>query len=111
MKQILVQLDDRLAAELEKVVPGRSHKRSAFIRHALTRALQEELERKTRAAYEKWPDEPVALDPAGWAPEAEAMHPEHGGATGKDKAKTNANAKVEPGRAMKSAPRGGSRRR
>lgn len=76
MKQILVQLDDRLASTLEKVVPGRSHKRSAFVRQALARALHEELERRTRAAYERWPDEPVAVEPRGWAAEDEAMHPE-----------------------------------
>lgn len=76
MKQILVQIDDRMAAQLEKVAPGRSHKRSAFVRQALAKALQEELERKTRAAYERWPDEPVEVDPRAWAPEAETMHPE-----------------------------------
>ena len=79
MKQILVQLDDRLAAQLEQVAPGRSHRRSAFVRRALARALQEELERRTRAAYEKWPDEAGSVDPSTWAAEAEALHPAEAG--------------------------------
>jgi predicted transcriptional regulator len=68
MKQILVQLDDRTAARLEEVAPGRGHKRSAFVRRAICSALQEELERRTAEAYAKWPDEPAAFDPAEWAP-------------------------------------------
>jgi len=75
MKQVLVQLDDRLADELEQVVPGRSHKRSAFIRRAIARALHEELERRTREAYATAPDEAPGFDPAAWASESEAIHP------------------------------------
>ena len=29
----------------------------------------------TRAAYEKWPDEPATFDPSEWAPHTEAIHP------------------------------------
>ena len=75
MKQILVQLDDRLAKQLEDIAPGRSRKRSEFVRSAIARALQEALEEKTREAYKKWPDEGGHFDPHEWAPEAEAMHP------------------------------------
>ena len=75
MKQILIQLDDQTAAQLERIVPGRSRKRSQFLRRVISRALQDELEARTREAYEKWPDEAPALDPAAWAPEGEALHP------------------------------------
>ena len=74
MKQVLVQFDDQTAALLERVAPGRSRKRSEFIRRAVARALLEELERGTRAAYEKRPDEST-FDPDEWAPHAEAVHP------------------------------------
>jgi predicted transcriptional regulator len=75
MKQLLVQFDDRTSALLERIAPGRSRKRSEFIRRAVARALQDELERRTRTAYEKWPDEPATFDPDEWTPHAEAIHP------------------------------------
>ncbi len=75
MKQVLVQLDDQTSALLERVAPGRSRKRSEFIRRAVARALLEELERGTRAAYEMRPDEPATFDPDEWASHAEAVHP------------------------------------
>ena len=75
MKQLLVQFDDQTSALLERIAPGRSRKRSEFIRRAVARALQDELERRTRAAYETWPDEPIAFDPNEWASHAEAVHP------------------------------------
>ena len=75
MKQLLIQLDDALAARLEKVAPAKSHKRSEFVRRAILRSLDEELEKTTRAAYEKWPDEETAIDPTEWAPESDAVHP------------------------------------
>jgi hypothetical protein len=75
MKQVLIQLDDRTAAELEKAAPGRSRKRSEFVRRAIARALQDLLEERTRAAYEKDPDEAGGFDPAEWAAADEALHP------------------------------------
>jgi hypothetical protein len=75
MKQILVQLDDRTARLLEDVAPGRSRKRSEFVRFAIARALQEVLEERTREAYRRWPDDTPAFDPDEWAPEADAVHP------------------------------------
>ena len=75
MKQVLIQLDDSLAARLEEIAPAKSHKRSEFVRRAIQRSLDEELERKTRAAYERWPDEEPVIDPAEWASESEAIHP------------------------------------
>jgi hypothetical protein len=75
MKQILIQLDDRTAVQLERVAPARTHKRSDFVRRAIARALEDELEVRTREAYEKWPDEPPPFHPSEWAPEAEAFRP------------------------------------
>ncbi len=75
MKQFLIQLDDRLADQLEQIAPGKSRKRSEFLRKVIARALQDELEQRTREAYQKWPDEPPPFDPSTWAPESEAVHP------------------------------------
>lgn len=75
MKQLLIQLDDALAARLEKVAPAKSHKRSEFIRRAILKSLDEELEQRTRAAYEAFPDEESTVDPAEWAPDHEAVRP------------------------------------
>jgi len=75
MKQLLVQFDDQTSALLERIAPGRSRKRSEFIRRAVARALQDELEQRTRAAYERWPDERATFDPDEWASPAEAVHP------------------------------------
>ena len=73
MRQILVQLDDETAARLESVVPGRSRKRSAFIREAIARALLDALELRTRAAYERHPSSAASVDPAEWADRSEAI--------------------------------------
>jgi Arc/MetJ-type ribon-helix-helix transcriptional regulator len=68
MKQILVEVDDRTAAELERVAPARSRQRSEFIRRALRRALWDEEERATREAYLRTPDaaEPTYIEPKAW---------------------------------------------
>jgi hypothetical protein len=73
MKQLLIQLDDRTALELEKIAPGRSRKRSEFLRKVIARAVQDTLEAGTRAAYAKWPDIPPPFDPAEWASEDDAV--------------------------------------
>lgn len=77
MKQILVQLDPRQLADLRKHIPAR--KRSEFIRNAVEMALLRLSEERTRRAYEKYPDdrEEEPFDPADWAPESEAIHPEY----------------------------------
>ncbi len=75
MKQILVQLDERTAALLERAVPARTRKRSEFIRQAIGRALLEVEEVRTRAAYRRSPPDPIAFDPAVWADAAEALRP------------------------------------
>jgi predicted transcriptional regulator len=71
----MIQLDDATAAQLEKVAPGSSRKRSEFLRGVIARALHETLELGTRKAYEKWPDEPPPVAPGEWADEEEAMRP------------------------------------
>jgi hypothetical protein len=74
----MIQLDDATAAELEKVAPGSNRKRSEFLRGVIARALHETLERETRKAYEKWPDEIAPVLREEWADDAEAVHPAGG---------------------------------
>lgn len=68
MKQVIVEIDDQTAAELERVAPARSRQRSEFIRRALRRALWEEEERRTRDAYLREPDDSrdVYVEAAVW---------------------------------------------
>jgi hypothetical protein len=75
MKQVMIQLDDATAAQLEKVAPGSSRKRSEFLRGVIARALHETLEQGTRKAYEKWPDEPPPVVAGEWADQEEAVRP------------------------------------
>ena len=56
MKALIVELDDDIAARLERVAPGRSRQRSEFIRNALRRALWEIEEKATAEAYRRQPD-------------------------------------------------------
>lgn len=81
MKQLLVEVDDELAERLEEIAPGRSRRRSEFIRRAIRKAIWELEERETAAAYARAPDgaENVYVDPAVWEP------PPRGGASGKKK--------------------------
>jgi hypothetical protein len=67
MKQFLIELDDEMAAQLEAVAPARSRRRSEFVRAAIRRALWEQRERATEAAYARTPDsEPAYFDAAVW---------------------------------------------
>lgn len=79
MKQILVQLDDYMAKELERIAPGSARKRSKFIRNAIAKALLEVGEEVTRRSYERepddTPDEDWIFDASDWAPEKYAIHP------------------------------------
>lgn len=71
MIQVLIQLDEDTLRRLEEVAPGRSRKRSEFIRRALQRALWEEQELRTAAAYRRSPDaEPVYFDAVAWQRDA-----------------------------------------
>jgi len=71
MKQLLVELDDATARELERVAPAKERQRSAFVRQAIRRALDAEIERRTEAAYRATPQterpvDPLEWDAAGW---------------------------------------------
>ena len=68
MKQLLIELEDELAAKLEEVAPTRSRKRSEFIRSAIRRALWALEEAATAEAYRRMPDatEEVYVDPSVW---------------------------------------------
>jgi predicted transcriptional regulator len=56
MKQLLIEVDDETAAKLEAVAPGRSRRRSEFVRRAVRRALWELEEQATADAYRRQPD-------------------------------------------------------
>jgi predicted transcriptional regulator len=70
MKQLLVEVDDEVAARLEQVAPARSRRRSEFIRMAIRMALWEEEERATAEAYRRQPDAAADayLDATVWEP-------------------------------------------
>ena len=64
---VLVDLPDSLARELDRVAPARSRRRSEFIRMAIKKALMDEAEKRTRAAYSARPDgELEFFDPDTW---------------------------------------------
>jgi predicted transcriptional regulator len=70
VKQLLVEVDDDIAASLEHVAPARSRRRSEFIRMAIRKALWEEQERATAEAYRRHPDSAgdAYLDASVWEP-------------------------------------------
>jgi Arc/MetJ-type ribon-helix-helix transcriptional regulator len=68
MKQMLIELDDELAAQLRRAVPARSRGRSEFVRQAIRKALWAQEEARTAAAYASQPDSPdeAYIDAAVW---------------------------------------------
>jgi hypothetical protein len=66
MPQILLQIDEPMARALEKAAPAKTRERSAFIRLAIQKALMDLEEPGTRAAYERAPEDPAALDARTW---------------------------------------------
>jgi hypothetical protein len=68
MKQLLIEIDEEMATQLERVAPTRSRRRSEFIRSAIRRALWELEERATAQAYARQPDtaNDVYLDATVW---------------------------------------------
>lgn len=68
LQQVIVELDDRTIARLNRVAPPSARKRSEFIREAIRRALNERLEQDMERAYRQQPQQGTDLDvdPATW---------------------------------------------
>ena len=68
-RQLIVELGEALARELERAAPARSRRRSSFIRAALRRALDELVETRMAEAYKAQSDvEPAHFDARLWEP-------------------------------------------
>jgi metal-responsive CopG/Arc/MetJ family transcriptional regulator len=66
-RQLIVELDEPLARELERAAPARSRLRSSFVRAALRRALDELADSRMTKAYAAQPDvEPAHFDSRLW---------------------------------------------
>jgi predicted transcriptional regulator len=70
MKSLLIELDDEVVARLEQVAPGRTRRRSEFIRMAVRRALWALEEEATAEAYRRQPDSAADayVDSGVWEP-------------------------------------------
>ena len=70
MKQLLIEIDDNLAEQLQRAVPARSRGRSEFVRNAIRKALWVREEARTAAAYGAQPDsaDDAYVEPAAWEP-------------------------------------------
>jgi predicted transcriptional regulator len=70
MKQVLIEIDDDVAAKLECIAPGRARRRTEFIRMAIRQALWKLEEQATAEAYQKHPDSAADafFDPGAWEP-------------------------------------------
>jgi Arc/MetJ-type ribon-helix-helix transcriptional regulator len=68
MKQMLIEIDERCARDLERIAPAKERKRSEFIRLAIRRALDIAMDRATAEAYARQPldSELTAADLEGW---------------------------------------------
>jgi hypothetical protein len=68
MKQLLIEIDDRCARDLERVAPSKKRMRAEFVRMAIRRALDLALDRSTDEAYRRVPldDSLTADDLRGW---------------------------------------------
>jgi hypothetical protein len=67
-RQIILEIDEVTARELEAVAPSRDRRRSDFVRQALRRALDEVAEDRMREAYRRQPDDaqPAHFEPEAW---------------------------------------------
>jgi len=68
MKTLQVQIEDEVAAELERVAPSRSRRQAEFVAMAIRKALWEVEERMTAEAYRRQPDSAAEayVDPEVW---------------------------------------------
>jgi len=76
-RQIIVEVDESTAQELERIAPSRARKRSEFVRRALRQALDAEVERRMADAYRTQPDnaEAEVIDPEAWESRKPATPP------------------------------------
>ena len=75
-RQLIVELDEPLARELERAAPARSRQRSSFVRAALRLALDELAETRLAEAYKARPDlEPAYFDARLWEPAGQTKTP------------------------------------
>jgi len=66
-RQIIFELDETTAEELDAIAPTSSRRRSAFIRKALRKALDEAAEARMEEAYRRVPAEAaVYFDAEVW---------------------------------------------
>jgi hypothetical protein len=77
MKQILIEIDDRCARDLQRVAPAKKRVRAEFIRLALRRAIDIALDRTTETAYRARPlaGEFASADWVGWDADNEFARP------------------------------------
>ena len=68
MKRILIELDDTVARDLERVAPAKTRRRAEFVRIAIRRAIDLALDRMTEQAYRERPlaEEVTQADLVGW---------------------------------------------
>ena len=75
-KQLIVELDEALARDLERAAPAHLRRRSSFVRAAIRRALDEVMDARMAQAYKEQPDvEPAHFDPRLWEGRAAAKAP------------------------------------
>jgi hypothetical protein len=91
MKQILIEIDDRCARDLQRVAPAGKRVRAEFIRLALRRAIDIALDRSTETAYRARPlaREFLSADLVGWDADNELARP----ATSAKKARSSRGAR------------------
>jgi ribosomal protein S9 len=77
MKQILIEIDERSARDLQRVAPAGKRVRAEFIRLALRRAIDIALDRSTESAYRERPlaGEFTSADLVGWDSENKLAKP------------------------------------
>jgi predicted transcriptional regulator len=91
MKQILIEIDDRCARELEHVAPAKKRMRAEFIRLAIRHAVDAAMDRATADAYRVQPLEGGTTDDdlGGWdVHNALASHGHPAKRAGRRKART-----------------------
>jgi hypothetical protein len=68
MKQMLIEIDDRCARDLERVAPAKKRVRAEFVRLAIRRAIDLALDRATEEAYRALPlaEQPTPGDLLDW---------------------------------------------